>query len=49
MLIQVFLCCLDHPREIKPNNLGTDIIILLEQIVLAVFFWLYTFGGWPVR
>lgn len=48
MVIQAFLCGMDHPREIK-QNLGTDIVVLLEKIALVVFFWLYTFGGWTVR
>ena len=48
LVIQAVLCCADHPRETKPSNLGTDIVLLIGKIALAVFFWGYIFGGWKI-
>jgi len=49
VVIQAILCRADHPRQIKPKNLGTDIVLLIVRIALLVFFWGYAFGGWTLR
>ena len=49
IVFRVIFCCMEHPRKISPNNLGVDVVVLIEQIALAVFFWGYTFGGWIIR
>lgn len=49
VVVRAILCCFDHPREIKPNNLGMDVVLLIKKIALLVFFWGYAFGGWTLR
>lgn len=45
IIVKSWHCCVDHPRQPKVVNLGTDVVGLIEIIAWCVFAGLYAFGG----
>jgi hypothetical protein len=45
--LQTVYCMYEHPRHMS-NSMAVDVLALLGQIIVAVFYWGYAFGGWPL-
>jgi hypothetical protein len=49
IFVDAVFCCMDHPRQPQPVNLGVDMVDLVAKITITVFMWFYAFGGWVVK